>query len=640
MFHVGIIKLTVLYILCITCCYHLEFVIKDWMWQSGILLSVVLLLVIKKGFYTVAAFLFAFILFQFQDIQSKSPTYNSAVCKINRVIKSQANNRLFCSCKSKGEYFKSIIYSKSIIDFRPSEVYYFQSHFKQHRNHNLPHEFSYSNYLKLEGFYYESKLSRYAYQKRIKQENWLSYLQKKLMAAIHRRLNKTFNHSTASLVKALCFGDKSTLDDQTYQSFRKAGLMHIIAVSGLHVGILQFILLGFFRFILGRGARAVIIQQAIVVVLLFGFAWLCQFSISIVRAILMFTILYYGVLSKRVVHSIHGLFLSAFFLLLYNPMQLFSVGFQFSYLATFGLLIFGPYIQLGLSHIRLSFVRWVIQLTLISLVAQLVLSPLMFYYFGEIPIWFLVFNIPGFVFVTFVIYLTLVFFLTSLISEFLGDGVAFVLEWIVNKFQLVLSMVDHIEYLYLTYKLHSIPEAILFSFLLFLCVRIVISSQWRWCKYALIGIVSFSCFRGLMFYKQSRKFELIIWNTHLEQAITYKRFNRVEFYSSYQLPVSKRVLEYIKANKSNLDKRHCKTSNFGEVSNLYSIKSIEGDTVICVTSTKGKPIETYFQHNHPDKTVIYWFFKDVYNTKVLNPDKRLKYGPTVIPKNYSVYFYP
>lgn len=640
MFRVGIIKLTVLFILGIICCYHLELVIENWMWQLGILLSVILLLIIKIGFYTVVAFLFTFVLFQFQDIQSTSPTYNSAVCKINRVKKAQAYNRLFCSCKSQGENFKSIIYFKSNIDFRPSEVYYFQSHFKQHRNKNLPHEFSYSNYLKLEGYYYETKLSRYAYQKKIKQENTLSYLQRKLMSAIQWRLNKTFNHSTASLIKALCFGDKSTLDNQTYQSFRKAGLMHIIAVSGLHVGILQFILLSFFRFILGKSARAVVIQQAIVVVLLFGFAWLCQFTISIVRAILMFTVLYYGVLSKRVVHSIHGLFLSAFLLLLYNPIQLFSVGFQFSYLATFGLLVFGPYIQLGLSQIRLKFVRWVIQLTLISLVAQLVLSPLMFYYFGEIPIWFLVFNIPGFVFVTFVIYLTLLFFLTSLLSEELADGIAFVLEWVVNKFQFILNTVDHTEYIYMTYKLHSIFEAVLFSFLLFLCCGIVINSQWRFCRYALIGIISFSCFRGLISYKQSRKFELIIWNTHLEQAITYKRLNRVAFYSSYQLPVSKRVLEYIKANNSILDKRYCQTSNFREISNVYPIKYTEGDTIICVASTKGKSIEAYFQLNHPDKTVIYWFFKDVYNTKVLFPDKRLKYGVTVIPKNYSVYFYP
>lgn len=625
---------------CIIACYSLGGKLEDEMWQRGLLCALLVSFLFKRTSYSIGLLIGLFTLFQFQDIQPAQEQFKSAYCKIDQVKPSAYNTQLYCSCKSNNQAFKSVMYSKESHEFISGEVYFMKAGFKRHKNLNLKHEFSYSRYLKLQGIYYESRPEKSFYFKRIKKTDFFSKYQRQSLQWINKSLSDAFDKPTVSIILALCFGDKSQIEKETYQYFRKAGLMHIIAVSGLHVGLIQLVLLSVFRLVFGKRSSSIVWQQTAVVILLFGFAWLCQFSLSVVRSILMFSIIYYSILSKRIISPLHGMFLSAFIMLLWNPLQLFTVGFQFSYLATFGLLCYGKSIQILTGRIRLKVLGWFVQLSLISMVAQFFLLPLVFYYFGELPIWFLVFNIPGFVFVSLVLYLTMLFFIAVPISAFVSDRIAWVLELLIQSFDRLLRIVDYSNTIYVQYRLNSILEMVVLCVILFLMGHVFIYYKWKQSKYLLMCILFFGVLRELSVYKRRLVNEIVVWNTNVEQAITYKSLDTLVYYSSYHLPMSTRIINYSKALETLIKRELCLTTNDKYWSNLYQIRKPINDTIVCLSFVKSKDLEAYFINNYPDRVVMYWFFKDGYLQNLKKPDVFLNYGPTRIPDNYGVYFYP
>lgn len=211
--------------------------------------------------------------------------------------------------------------------------------------------------------------------------SWIS-IRKKALEIVERN----FNPVTAPIAKALLLGYKNELEGDTRQAFARAGLSHIMAVSGLHVGLVIapfWVIIPFF-WTKKHGTK---FGLAILIIILFFYAGLTGFSAPVMRASLMATLLTYGKLFSKSANSINLMGVTALIILIIDPTQLFEVGFQLSFAAVLIILLVLPVIQSKIPYwIRIKWYGTPIMVIVISLVVQFGLYPLQAYYFGEVSI--------------------------------------------------------------------------------------------------------------------------------------------------------------------------------------------------------------------------------------------------------------
>lgn len=198
------------------------------------------------------------------------------------------------------------------------------------------------------------------------------------------------------LVAAMTLGDKRGLNSEIRQSFSATGTSHVLALSGLHLGIL----FGIFSVLVRRGLRRrpwQICAGFVGIALLWGFVLLTGSPLSLVRAAIMYTIFVVANMFYRERSSFNNLSLAALLILLFSPASLFDVGFQLSFLSVFSILLLSSHVPAPKFFCRLNrasksirwFVcisQWFYDIFLISLVAQLGTLPLVAYYFHTVSL--------------------------------------------------------------------------------------------------------------------------------------------------------------------------------------------------------------------------------------------------------------
>ena len=185
------------------------------------------------------------------------------------------------------------------------------------------------------------------------------------------------------IVKALILGQKKDINKQLYSDYAAAGAIHILAVSGLHVGIIYFILITLLR-PLKRLFKHELIISIIIVISLWGFAFLTGLSPSVIRAVTMFSFFAFAKAINRETNTINTLFLSYFTLLIINPLWLFHIGFQLSYLAVLSILWLLPLFNKVYCP-KNYFARKIWDIFTVTLAAQTGIFPLSIYYFHQFP---------------------------------------------------------------------------------------------------------------------------------------------------------------------------------------------------------------------------------------------------------------
>ena len=206
----------------------------------------------------------------------------------------------------------------------------------------------------------------------------------KARMAISRRIYNLRDSVTneTSLMAALVVGTKGEMEPQLKNAYRLSGVSHLLAISGLHVGIV-FLLLNFMTRTLllfkNRGAK---IQLAIIVFCLLMFAVLSGLTPSVVRAVLMFIMFQIAIIFRGNSDSLNVLLASALCILLCDTKLLFDPGFQLSYLAMLGIILFYGPIR-GIFKFRNRFFSWFYGLFVITFCAQLFTTPLVIYLFGQ-----------------------------------------------------------------------------------------------------------------------------------------------------------------------------------------------------------------------------------------------------------------
>lgn len=262
-------------------------------------------------------------------------------------------------------------------------------------------------------------------------------LQKRLY---HRLAAAGLSGDELATVGALTLGYKEDLDPTLKQHFQASGAAHVLAVSGLHTGIIYALLMMLLT--LGGRIRPMYenrigrcIISLIIITAMWGYAWLTGLTPSVVRAVVMVTIVETGRMCYRYGISINSIAAAAVLILLARPLDLWSVGFQLSFAATFAIVVLAKECERHF-HIkrRYRLARWIIGTVIISIAAQLGTLALTMYYFGYVSTYFLLTNLI-------VIPIAMLLVPCGLVSLILGGSVTagiwftkftYALAWLMN----------------------------------------------------------------------------------------------------------------------------------------------------------------------------------------------------------------
>ena len=203
-------------------------------------------------------------------------------------------------------------------------------------------------------------------------------------------LNENLPPDKIGIAKALFLGDKSSLDYETSSAFSAAGAMHLLAISGLHIGLMILVLMQFFRVFSKVISK---IQALIFIILLIWFyAFIIGFPPSVVRSVFMFSLISLGSVLGSQKSQLNLLCFSALVLLLIHPWYLFDIGFQLSYAAMLG--IFFTYTPIKqFIPLKNSILKFLWNGTALGLAAQVFTIPLCVYYFHQFPNYFALTNL-------------------------------------------------------------------------------------------------------------------------------------------------------------------------------------------------------------------------------------------------------
>jgi competence protein ComEC len=249
------------------------------------------------------------------------------------------------------------------------------------RSYRNPGEFDYNKYLHLFGItgilnIYHSDDFKILDHSRY----WFSDILFRVRRSIADKLSRYHDYDAASLMKGLLLADRSEMNDETKTEFVNAGVVHVLAVSGLNV---EYILL---LCIILLGRLNIYPKSYLTISCLILFLLITGIQASVFRAVLMSAIVIIAYISSRSTNLINSLALSAIILLTFYPFHIYDPGFQLSYAAVFSMAILYPIFKGGINNIKNRILKTFAQLIALSLSAQIGTIPFTLYYFGKLSL--------------------------------------------------------------------------------------------------------------------------------------------------------------------------------------------------------------------------------------------------------------
>ena len=317
----------------------------------------------------------------------------------------------------------SLIYGSQIFTYEKPQLVPFPKN---------PYQFNYNTYLSKENIHHQLFLSSDHFSL-IEERggNRFFYVLNRFRQYSADILNNSgFSANQMTVLSALLLGDKSNMEYELRQTFINAGVMHILAVSGLHVGILFIVVLRLLSLI-KQSYSLKILKLVIIISILWMYAFITSLSPSVMRAATMFSFFAISNFLGRTTNIYNTLAASAFLLLIIDPFMIYKIGFQLSYLAVLGIITIYPKIY-NLINFRSLLLDYVWQLICVSIAAQVATFALSIYYFHQFPNYFLLANIMVLPLVPIIINLGLALFVCNTIS-FVSEPLVVLLKFAVNK---------------------------------------------------------------------------------------------------------------------------------------------------------------------------------------------------------------
>jgi competence protein ComEC len=244
---------------------------------------------------------------------------------------------------------------------------------------------------------------------------------------------------------ALLFGYKEELESDVVDAYARTGTLHVLAVSGMHVAILYFVV-SFLLKPLEKRKAGVWLRAGLTLFLIWFYSLLSGMAPSIIRASVMFTLIILGKALRDDISIYNNLFTSACLLLCYDPWYLFDAGFQLSYLAVFGIVYFQPkFSRFLIFRSRIAIEAW--NLITVSIAAQLATLPISLYYFNQFPNFFIISNLLIIPLTTLIMYAGILLIVVCKITP-----LATLLGFCINK---LIALAD-----FLIFKIQALPFAV------------------------------------------------------------------------------------------------------------------------------------------------------------------------------------
>ena len=426
---------------------------------SFLIISLILLRK-QKGFSFIAFTLYFFIGISsvyIQDARNFKTDYNNfyksdskVVLRISKVLKPGFYYEKYIAeviqindDKTKGEILLNIEKDSTTYRLKIDDELFVKPIFKTLIPPLNPNQFDYKFYLAKQGIHHQIFLENSQYLKLSNTSTTFIGISEKFRNQIQQSLLKhNFKNDEFAVVSALLLGQRQDISKELLTDYASAGAIHILAVSGLHVGIILLILSFLFK-PLERFKNGVYLKAVCIVLLLWMFAFIAGLSASVVRAVTMFTFLAIGQSFQRKKVIEFSLISSMLFLLIIKPMFLFDVGFQLSYLAVFGIVWVQPKLE-SIYKPRFIIDKKIWQLFTVSIAAQVGILPLSIYYFQQFPGLFVLSNLVIIPFLGAILIggiLIITMSLLNILPQFIADIYGFIIS-LMNNF---VSWISHQE---------------------------------------------------------------------------------------------------------------------------------------------------------------------------------------------------
>ncbi|OGS74232.1 MAG: hypothetical protein A3F91_04035 [Flavobacteria bacterium RIFCSPLOWO2_12_FULL_35_11] len=393
-----------------------------------------------------------------------------------------------------------------------------------------PYGFNYKKYLQQQQIHHQIHGDNSQFL-RLKKTNQTV---KGIAANIREKITKAliqygFKNDELAVINALLLGQRQHITSELQQSYIGAGAIHILAISGLHIGIILLILTAIFKplhyFKHGKLAASIII-----ITILWMYAIIAGLSASVVRAVAMFTAIAIAMQVNRPSSTYKTLVISMFFLLLFNSYYFFEVGFQLSYLAVFSIVWIQPKLH-NLWKPKFWFLDKIWQLITVSAAAQIGVLPLSLYYFHQFPGLFFVSNL--------VIIPVLGIVLTAGIVIIILSVLQIAPQLLVDAFIFVIRQMNHFV-AWVANQEYFIIQQISMSFLLMVALYALLFFGLKWTEkkvfyrfaMVLISVVFVQTVFIFEKYKAQSANEFIVFNESKASTVGKRNGNEIRFDTS------------------------------------------------------------------------------------------------------------
>lgn len=318
------------------------------------------------------------------------------------------------------------------------------------------------------------------------------------------------------IAEALLIGYTNDLDKDLVQAYSNTGVVHVIAISGMHLALIYLLLRTIFQK-LPLIKRSKTAQVILILTCLWMFSFITGASASVLRAAIMFSFMALG---KNYFHSssvFNSLAASAFVLLVYNPYYLWDVGFQLSYLAVTSILMIQQPLYRSF-YFKNKWIDKIWQLTSVTLAAQVLTFPVCIYYFHQFPILFLVANLLIVPLSSLVLYLEIGLLAVAWVP-FLAKFSGILTTWLIRLMNAFIRYMDQLPYA----VWDNIPSGLsstffLYASVIFLCYWFLNRNK-RLLYYAMFSMLGFTAIRGYAGWQYTFQKKLIVYNVPKYAAI-------------------------------------------------------------------------------------------------------------------------
>ncbi len=454
-----------------------------------------------------------------------------------------------------------------------------------------PNQFDYSKYL--EGIQIYAQI--YADASSIKigsiidKDAW--YYSSVLRTKILNNLEKSkFNKDELNVAAALILGQQQDISPEIIRDYQYAGAVHILSVSGLHIG---FILL-FVTFILKpipNNRHGSLFKLIIILVSLAAFGIIAGLAPSVVRSVVMFSFVAIGMYLRRSTNIFHTLLVSILLILLFQPSFLFDVGFQLSYIALFFILWLQPLLA-QLWKPKNKIVNYFWEILTVSFAAQIGAFPLSIYYFHQFPGLFFVTNLVVIPFLSIIMALgVLVMVLAAF--DYVPFYLAKALEWSIYILDKIINSIASVE----QFIIQDIP----FNWYFLMSLNLLIITTIIWFKkpsfgkltFVLISIIILQLTYFETHWNIQNQKELVIFSAKKNTLITERIGENVTLFANDSL------LKTVSKNRT------IKTYLMGNFSHLRTTKKLRntlffnGNKILVLDS-----LSLYPNNSNPDILVL------------------------------------